>query len=62
METVVVSADRRPNAKEREKYLKFMKTENIGKMVMRIKDGDKTEEVVLELIQKDAEGRELLQD
>jgi len=58
VKTLKVTASKKPNQKEREAYLQFMRTEQIGRVVIVNKETG--EETVLEVEQKDAEGRTLL--
>ena len=64
MDTMTLTASRKPNKKETEEYRQFLRSNRIGRLVVKIKhpDGTDDEDVVLEIEQKDAEGRTLLQD
>lgn len=68
MKTMKLTASKPPNKKERAEYLKFMRTEQIGKLIVTIRKQDAEgnplpeEEMVLELEHKDAEGRSFLVD
>lgn len=60
MKTMTITVSHKPNAKEEKKLRSLMRTEQLGELVVRIKQGDTVEDMVLELKKQDAEGRELL--
>lgn len=60
MKTMRLSASEVPTQKRREELLHFMKTENVGKIVIVCRSTG--EETVLELEQRDADGRKLLME
>lgn len=60
MKTLKLTASNKPNGKQVAEYRQMMKTEGIGRLVVRVDGSD--EEMVIEFEQKDAEGRTLLCD
>jgi len=61
VKTMTLTVSHKPNAKEEKELRRLMRTEQLGQFVVRIRNGDSTEDMVLELKKQDAEGRELLQ-
>jgi len=54
---MTIASSRKPNAKEREDFKRFMRSSNIPRLVVKIEGQD---DMIIEIEQKDAEGRDLL--
>lgn len=59
MQQMILTSSRRPNKQEEAHFLNFMRTEQIGQLIIKIEG---QEDCVLTIQQKDADGRSLLQE